>query len=123
MYVRKDEVWSPEGWWSGVEPGSSSEQGEVVVPTYGGGSLIKVDDEMSAVSWNPVANNVIYRYVKKLEDSLKASIDQLKESTDQQPVSYSEFESAMMEKMADTLTDYYTKSQTYSKTEVNRLVS
>ena len=123
MYVRKDEVWSPEGWWSGVEPGASSEQGEVVVPTYGGGSSIKVDDEMSAVSWNPVANNVIYRYIKKLEDSLKASIDQLKEPDDQQPVSYSEFESAMMEKVANTLTDYYTKSQTYSKTEVNRLVS
>lgn len=123
VYVRKDEVWSPEGWWSGtVDPGESSEEPIPIIPNQGGGSSTTVDNQMSSLSWNPVANNVIYRYLHdKTAANENKPLDGFMHELDQKYVSYEDFESAVMASsgIVDRLNDYYTKNETYTKSEID----
>lgn len=71
VYVRKDEVYTPDVWDS--TPGTDS-------PTQGetpGGSTIKVDYELNNHSINPVANWVIHKAL-----GTKISVGQLEEALD-----------------------------------------
>ena len=109
VYVKKSEVYTPDEWSSegGSDSGSGSSSGGSVTP----GIVYDVDQELNRNSFNPVANWVIYNALQScLHDG---DLDGYATTEQVQGI----IDTAINE--AD-LENYYTKSETYSKSEVEQ---
>ena len=105
VYVRKDEVYTPEQYDGDYDSSSESPSGSTTVnPGY----TFNVDQQIDKNSFNPVANWVIYNALKNKVDT-SALNDYL---------TFEQFQTLAANILAADLTQYYTKNQTYSKDQV-----
>lgn len=105
VYVRKDEVYTPDQYDGDYDSSSESPGGSTTVnPGY----TFNIDQQIDKNSFNPVANWVIYNALKNKVDT----------SVLNDYLTFEQFQTLAANILAADLTQYYTKNQTYSKDQV-----
>lgn len=85
----------------------------VTAMNAGGGATITVDDTLSDTSTNPVQNKVIKAAIDAKQNTLTPSVDYVV------PSEITDF----ITKSVDDLINYYKKTETYTQTEINQMIS